>query len=110
MRDITILLLTSVCVEKYGGIIIDLNDLDEETRELLLGERDPLMPVRFRLEQLRDSGFHGAIDLPPARLAPEPFVLPEDRPSWAFPRDTYQKHRLHRSPQHLLVRRGCRHK
>lgn len=109
MRDITILLLTSVCVEKYGGVILDLNGLDEETRDLFLGERDPFMPIRFRLEQMCNREIHDAIDLLPRQVL-EPPVLPEDRPFWAFPRDTYQKHRLRHSPQHVPTRRGCRHK
>ena len=109
MRDITILLLTSVCVEKYGGVILDLNDLDEETRDLFLGERDPFMPIRFRLEQMCDRRLHDVIDLPPRQVL-EPPELPEDRPSWAFPRDTYRQHRPRHLPQYVPVRRGCRHK
>lgn len=110
MRDITILLLTSVCVGKYGGAVIDLDDLDEESYRVLFGERDPVFAIQFPGDEIRDPGFYGAIDRPPERLVLEPPELPEDRPSWAFPRDTYRQHRPRHLPQHVPVRRGCRHK
>lgn len=110
MRDIAILLLTSVCVGKYGGVILDLNDLDEETLDLFLRERDPLFAIQFPGDEICDPGFYGAIDRPPTLQVLEPLVLPEERPSWELPRDTYRQYRLRHTPQRIPVRRGCRHK